>query len=152
MGPSFAELNWRGLLSACMASIGGVLMFLFGARAARNTGIMTMTVFTHVVAVPLTIMAVFAFDGPALPTTDLGWLGLTVAAAAYVNGLLFQFIAMRLSAPALAAMVFNMEPLAVIVLATLYLGERLEMVQYAGGVCVLAAILIASHQRTQPIP
>ena len=56
---------------------------------------------------------------------------------------------MRLATPALAAMVFNMEPLAVIVLATLYLGERLEMVQYAGGVCILAAILIASRQRIQ---
>ena len=152
LGPSFAELNWRGLLCAGLASVGGVLMFVFGARAARTTGLMTMTVFTHIIAGPLTIMAVFAFGGPALPTTGLGWLGLNVAAAAYVNGLLFQFIAMRLVAPALAAMVFNMEPLAVIVLATLYLGERLEMVQYAGGVCVLAAILIASRQRIQPIP
>lgn len=146
LGPSFDDLDWRGLAAAATAAAGGVILMQAGSRLTRRVGALPTFLHTQVVVVVLSVLVVTGFGGPDLPDTPSGWLGLAVACGGYVFGVSLQFVAFKLVPPPTAALIYNLEPLATMVIAAALLSERLGAVQYAGGALVLAAIVVAGQQ------
>ena len=146
LGPSFEGLDWRGLLGALIAALGGVLLMLAGNRVTHVAGTLRPFFHSQIVAFVITTAVMLVFGGPNLPETDSGWWGLGVACAGYVAGVGLQFAAIKLAEPATASLVYNLEPLATLLIAAWLLAERLSLVQYSGGALVLVAIVIASQR------
>ncbi|MBT6094915.1 MAG: DMT family transporter, partial [Rhodospirillaceae bacterium] len=146
LGPSFDNLDWRGLSAALVAALGGTLMMLAGTRATRRAGALTTLFHMQMIACVVTMTVMLGFDGPALPTAEIGWWGLGAACAFYVIGVGAQIMALKLVDPAPASLIYNLEPLATIAIAAWLLSERLAPVQYLGGGLVLLAIIVASQR------
>jgi len=150
LGPSLGGLDWRGLLGAATASLGAVLMIWYSAAVVRHTSVGAMTLYAHVVIVPITLIVLGVFGGPSFPETTVAWTGLVLAGLGYLFGTVFQFLAVRYAEPAPTALVFNLEPIISIAVAAAFLGERLLGNQYAGGAMVLIGVFLATLKAVDP--
>jgi len=145
LGPALGDLDWRGVAAALVASIGGALTMIYGGAAARGSSILVLTFYAHLILAPIALVVLFVLGGPIPPGETPGWIALVISGGGYLGGLAFQFVALRFINASSAAMVFNMEPLITIILATLVLGEILGIFQYVGGGLVIAAIILATR-------
>jgi len=146
LGSSLDTLDWRGLALAFAAAVGGTIFLITAARASRRMDAVVLTFYTQLIGLPIVTAAMLSMGGPVMPTTDIGWLGLTVAAGAYIVGVILQMVAVRLADPAPVSMVSNLEPLVTLVIAAAILGERLSTIQYLGCALVLAAVMVAARE------
>jgi drug/metabolite transporter (DMT)-like permease len=149
LGPSFENLDWRGLVAALTATAGGTMLMVAGSRAVRRAGALPTFFHMQFIACSVTAMVMLAFDGPTLPETSLGAWGLGVACAGYVIGVGMQVIAIKLVEPALVSLIYNLEPLGTLIIAAWLLSERLDTLQYLGGGLVLLSIIIAGQRASR---
>ena len=143
-GPSFDELDWRGVALAAAAAASLTSMFLFSAAALRHVGVVPITFYSNVGSFSIMVAIVYAFGGPALPTADAGWGGLIGSGLCYAVGIFLHFGAINVIGAARTAMLFNLEPIIAMILAAFLLGESLTLVQYAGGALVIGALVMTS--------
>ena len=148
LGPSFETLDWRGMVAALVAAVGGVVVMTTGSRVVRRTGSVSTFFYMQMTTCALTVAVMLSFGGPALPTLEIGWWGLGAACIGYTMGIATQIIAVKLVDPAPASLIYNLEPLATLAIAAWLLAERLSAVQYLGGVFVLASVLVAGRHAT----
>lgn len=97
-----------------------------------------------VLGAALVLSPVAVWQGIVVP--DSGRLVAEVAMFALVPTVLanvFFFRAMRVLAPAIVAMVLTLEVALAILWSSLFLGERLRIVQYGGALVVVASVLLA---------
>lgn len=150
IGPSFEGLDWRGILLAAAAAVGGVLQFFSGRAISRH---LTPTVFgglVHVAIWPATLLVALSVSGgtlrflPGGTVTAWGYGFLVGLAAIYTLAYLVQMLSLRFAPASTVAPFFNLEPVVTTGVAALLLGERLAVNQYAGGGMVLAALLASS--------
>ena len=152
LGPSFETLDWRGLIAALTATVGGVIVMTTGSRAAQRLGAISTFFHMQLIACLLASSVMLGFEGPVLPKFELGWWGLGVACLGYTVGIIMQIIAVKLVDPASASLVYNLEPLATLAIAALVLAERLTPFQYIGSALILTAILFAGRLASAPPP
>lgn len=152
LGSSSADLDWRGVGLALVATAGGTLMFFYGAKVAARAGIALFTIYSQAAIASLGIVVMLALDGPNLPTGTTGSYALIGVCAGYMIGVTLQFYAVRLIDPALAALVFNVEPVVTISLSALLLGDLLSVTQYIGGAFVIGGVLLATRVASAPSP
>lgn len=145
IGPSLSDLDGRGLAWALSATAGATLMFFYGAIAAQRTGVALFTLYSQAAIAGFGIFVMLALGGPHLPTGETGSVALICICIGYSIGILMQFFAVRLIKPALAAMIFNIEPVATISLSAVLLGDLLSVGQYLGGAFVIAGVLLATR-------
>ena len=143
-GPSFEELDWRGVALASVAATSLTAMFLFSAAALRHVGVVPITFYSNVGSFAGMVAIVYAFGGPALPTASAGWGSLVGSGLCYAVGIFLHFGAINMIGPARTAMFFNLEPIIAMTLAAFLLGESLTVVQYAGGALVVGALVMTS--------
>ncbi len=145
LAPSFGTLDVRGLIAALVATIGGVMLMLYGSRATRRVGALTTLFVMQCAACVVTATVMLAFGGPTLPVSTVGWSGLATAGAGYVVGVGLQVVAFRNLEPAPASLIYNLEPLGTLVIAALVLGERMNGLQYFGCALVLGSVVAAGQ-------
>ncbi|MBM10366.1 MAG: hypothetical protein CMF69_12525 [Magnetovibrio sp.] len=152
LAPSFDSLDWRGVTSASIASVGGVIVMSTGSRAAQRLG--TVNTFFHMqlIAFFVTLIVMLGAGGPTLPKVEIGWWSLGIACLCYTIGILTQIIAVKMVDPASASLVYNLEPLLTLALAAWILTDTLTSIQYIGSALILAAILVAGRLATSPPP
>ena len=78
---------------------------------------------------------------PAWPETTEGWCFLWLAPASNLFGVLCFYTGLSMIGPGRAAMLSNSEPLVILILAVMILGETLTVVQSLGAALVLFAIV-----------
>jgi len=141
LGPSFDELNWRGIACALAGALAMGTTVTFGGPIMRQNDPLVVNVCTNAwMALGLgAYMA--AADGIALPTTGLGWYGIVGATLCYLVAFTAWFLSLRLVDPIRVAILFNIEPVVTIMAAWIVLGERLGPLQLLGGILVIAAIV-----------
>ncbi len=147
LGPSLEGLAWTGVGLALIASLGATLLFIMTPRATKHISIYTLTVWSFIGGLALTLSILPMFGDYSMPRTTVGWTGFTLAVSFYLVGQLTNFAALRLAEPVQAALVYNLEPLVAIITAAIVLGETMLPVQYAGGGLVIAALVIASKRQ-----
>ncbi|MGG5811668.1 EamA family transporter [Falsiroseomonas sp. CW058] len=135
-------LDPRGVALAALASVAVCAMILLSAAAQREATSAQVNLVMTGVTVGVFGVVTTAAGAWAFPAGALGWLGLAGAGAALAVGLLAFFAAFPLIGPVRATMLSNVEPLLGILFAAAVLGERLDVVQWAGVLLVVASLVL----------
>jgi drug/metabolite transporter (DMT)-like permease len=150
VGPSFEQLDWRGISLAAAAAGACVLQFFSGRSLSRFMTPFAFGSLVHIAIWPITFLIVLWFGGgtiaffPGGPVTGLGYAFLFAAAAIYCLTYFAHMQSLRFAPASVVSPFFNLEPVATTLVAATLLGERLALDQYAGGAMVLAALVTSS--------
>jgi drug/metabolite transporter (DMT)-like permease len=156
VGPALGALDWRGVALAVVAGFGSAAMFLLqsGLREDR----VAIIAWTQTIALLVAIPVVAVIGLAPLASIEAAALPVAFSAIGFYLGFLLQVVAVSLIAPALAGLLFLVEPIVAILIAALVLGEALSVTQIAGITLVLGALAtdlllemrVAPHPSTAP--
>jgi drug/metabolite transporter (DMT)-like permease len=129
-------------LSAAVIYSGYILA---GSRLAPGVGPLPSA--TVVMVAAAAVYAVIAIvQRPTFPSTTGSWLAVVgIAVVSTVVAITTFFAGMERVGPADASTLSTLEPVVTVLLAAVVLDERLGMVQAAGGVLVLAAVVLLAR-------
>jgi drug/metabolite transporter (DMT)-like permease len=150
VGPSFQQIDIRGIALAALSSAGAVLQFFSGRALSRHLPAAVLGSLIHFAIWPVTLSVALWFGGGALNvfpggTADAaGQFALWGLGAIYVIAYFFQMSSLRYAPASAVAPFYNLEPMVTTAVAATLLGERLALDQYAGGTIVLAALIASS--------
>jgi len=89
---------------------------------------------------------VIALKVPSFPTSLTGWVSIfAIALISTVLAIVTFFAGLRRLDPSTASMISTMEPVVTVALASAILGEEITFLKSAGGLMVLAAVLLLSR-------
>ena len=145
LGVSINGLDWHGVAWALAATAGGTLLFFYGSVTAQRTGIALFIFYSQAAIAGAGVLAMISLDGINLPTGTTGAYAFIGIFTGYLVGISMHFFAVRLINPALAALVFNVEPVVTISLSAILLGDILTLSQYIGGAFVIFGVLLATR-------
>lgn len=147
VGPSFDNLDIRGVVLAALGSAGAVLQFFSGRAISRYMSPAAFGSLVHIVILPpVLLIALYAGTGtlrflPGGPATGTGLLFMCGVAIAYIIGYMAHMLSLRFAQASTVAPHFNLEPAVTMAIAAVFLSERLQIHQYVGGMLVLAALV-----------
>jgi drug/metabolite transporter (DMT)-like permease len=150
LGPDFATIDWRGIACASAAALAMSVTIAFGGEAMRGEDVLTMNFYTNLWMLIGLGGFVLVAGGFELPASRLGALGAAGVCIAYVFGYVAWFAASRLVPPVRLAAIFNIEPLATLIIAWLVLGEHLALLQIVGAALVLGSIIVVTRPGAPP--
>jgi drug/metabolite transporter (DMT)-like permease len=144
IGPSFAVLDWRGIVLALMGGFGVMVIFMFTGQALKYVNFTTISLYSNLIALPLmAVVMLLMMDGYKVPSTSLGIYGLLGVCLLYALAILMQYAAIHSIGKTMTALLSNIEPLVSISAGALLLGETLSGIQYVGGVVVVTALVVS---------
>lgn len=150
VGPSFDDLDIRGILLAALGSAGATLQFFSGRAISRYMTPATFGSLVHIAIMPpILVIALYVSSGslrflPGGPTTQTGLLFMCCVALFYITGYMGHMLSLRFARASTVAPFFNLEPVVATVTAAAFLDERLQINQYGGGGLVFAALIASS--------
>ena len=147
--PALGEFHRIGLLFAFAAATLFAATFFTGARISRGLSARVVVLWITLVGFALIAPAVYFSGAFALPATTNGWIYLGSATFLYLIGIVSQFSALARAGAAQVSMVMNTEPVVSIALAAVFLGERMNALQWLGAAAVLAALLCSHRVMSQ---
>jgi len=133
-----------GIAWAFGAAVSFALTLLVIARWLNNVDGRLRTFLTMSVTAIVVFAAGFAGDAFALPRAPAGWLGLALLTVFYGVAITSLFIVLPLLGSATYAVVLNFEPIAVLFLAWMILGQSISPLQMAGAFLVIGAITLTA--------
>ncbi len=124
---------------AAAASFGMVLVW----TQHETTGLdgRVRTLFSLLIAASVALAVVGWHGGPHWPQTDIGWLGLVGLTCLYGSGFTLMFTVLPKLGVAGNTAIMNVEPVFALMLGWAILDQRIEPVQIAGAVLVVAAVI-----------
>jgi drug/metabolite transporter (DMT)-like permease len=153
IGPSLDRLDPRGLLLAAAGAIGYAVQFFSGRILSQHLQPLVMGSLVHAAAWPVTLIVALAYSGGSLAilggrtVTQTGYVCMAGVALVHMIAYVTHMRALKAAPASTIAPYFNAEPVVATTIAALFLAERLELHQYAGGAMVLAALIAASRLR-----
>ena len=135
-----------GIFLGLLAAVAYSGYILAGSRIPAH---ITPTASTAVIvtAAAGTYAALAAVRGVRLPGTMAGWTAVTaVAVVSTVLAILFFFEGLERVGPVRASVYSTVEPVFTLALAAVLLGEPVTLVRAAGGVLILAAVLLLARE------
>lgn len=155
VGPDWQGLDPRGLALAALASLTAALQFFAAAGCARVATVAKLF-WSHVVILPVTLLILMLVGGILPPSAlALAPVAIAITFGGYFIGFLLQILALARVAPGPAGLAFCAEPVFAVLIAALFLGERLAGLQYAGCGLVMAALVtnvIIEQSRRRLLP
>lgn len=149
IGPSFEGVDWRGLAFAGGAVASATLLFMTTGRARRHVNEIALTFWANGLGLPVMLALMPAMGGFSLPETPPGWTGLSTACVLFALAFVTYVVSLRHINASRAAMIYNLEPIVSLATAALVLGETLPPARMAGGLLVIAAVMLAAWRRQQ---
>ncbi|WP_184202957.1 EamA family transporter [Polymorphobacter multimanifer] len=140
--PGAETLDARGLGLAALAALGMCGVVLCAARAQEHASSVMVNLVSTAGSVLAFAILTAILGGWTTPREAAGWLGVVLAGFGIGVGLLAFLAALRRIGPVRASMLTIIEPLLGAALATLFLGERLGAVQWAGAAFMVAALVV----------
>jgi len=142
VGPSLHELNPIGLLLAAGASVSATMQFFFGTRSPKTPTI-PKAIIMQLVMLPVALVIALTTTGlPSPAILMLAPMAVALTIGGYAVGFICQLLALSRISAVVGGLAFCLEPVVATLCAHLILGEVLSLVQYGGGLLVLAAIVI----------
>jgi len=143
LGPSFADLDWRGLALAALASASGVVTLLCSRSVVRQLEPMAIAFHANLLGFAVMCAILPALSELATPATAFGWTTLVLACSIFIVGFFCQILAVRLARAGPVAMMYNLEPALTVVIAWSLLGADFSLAQAVGVLLVLIALVLA---------
>lgn len=144
-------LDVKGIVFACLASVGAAYTFVRGARIAPLLDPLVLTFWVN--AVGLLCIIPFILDQISWPATSQGLIALGAATLFFLVAILSQFQALARLPAATAAFVLNLEPVVSILLAAIILQEVFSAMQWLGIALVLTALMLSLRiSKTAKLP
>lgn len=139
VGPSFDQLNLRGVSYALIAACACAAMFIL---AGRVEGPPVRTMFwTQVGQGPIALTFSLLNGGPVPLSTFLNApVAISIAMGAYAIAFIFQLLASQRISASRAGLLFLFEPVTAMVIAGFFLGETLAPIQILGVALILSAL------------
>lgn len=139
VGPSFDQLNPRGVAYALIAACACAAMFIL---AGRVEGPPVRTMFwTQVGQGPIALTFSLLNGGPVPLSTFLNApVAISIAMGAYAIAFIFQLLASQRISASRAGLLFLFEPVTAMVIAGFFLGETLAPIQILGVALILSAL------------
>lgn len=139
VGPSFDQLNLRGVAYALIAACACAAMFIL---AGRVEGPPVRTMFwTQVGQGPIALTFSLLNGGPVPLSTFLNApVAISIAMGAYAIAFIFQLLASQRISASRAGLLFLFEPVTAMVIAGFFLGETLAPIQILGVALILSAL------------
>lgn len=145
LGPDLSGLDWRGCALAFAAAVGLMSTFLLSRRLVVQQDMFTFSFNLHLACAVAVVAYIVAGGGLPLPKGGAALAALFGVGMFYVVAVLLQFLAIRLTGPARASIVFNAEPVVTVVAAAVILGESLGPAQIAGVGLVVAGVYLSAR-------
>ncbi len=142
--------NWQGALWVLASGVALACYFLANDRVNTQVGSINSTVYAMTAAcLGLTVHG-FVSGGVGWPShPDIAWLMTGLILAATVTPLFLIGESIRMIGAERAAIITTVGPLATIVLAWWFLGERLTLQQGAGALLVIGGIMVLELGRNR---
>ncbi len=147
LGPSIEGLDWRGVALALFAAVSAATVFMISPKVVRAYHALGVTFYSSLIGATIVPLFLPILGGLVLPETTSGWLGLGGLCVFYVGAMLAMFLALHTAGTVPTSLIFNLEPLVVIVAAAILLGERLMPIQLGGVALVIVALMLANLAR-----
>lgn len=138
---------WSGVGYALAASAAFALALLTTTRWLGAVDGRVRTLWTMATVAVVLAMTGVAVDGFALPRDPTGWTGLVLLTVLYGGAITGLFVVLPRLGAVNSAPVMNLEPIASIVLAWVFLGQRIAPLQVGGALLVVGAIVWLSARR-----
>lgn len=150
LGPTFQQLDPVGLVLAFSGSLGSTLFILSYERFPPGTdsyvGSMWITLGTIILCI---VSLQIGFDLTP-PKENSGWFYMAAIAVCSVISFVLSLRAIKKVGAAVFALFLNFEPVVILLLAWLVIGEELTIARITGITMVVAALIIG-HWR-KPVP
>ena len=143
LGASLGVSDFRGVGLALGASFACAWNAVWLARRVAHLDAVVVTLHMALSAAPILLIITFATGGLDVPDNASGWGGLLGVVALQCTAMPFYFYAIPRIGALRSAMVSNVQPVVSIVAAYLFFAEVITLVQFVGGVMVLAGIALA---------
>lgn len=141
LGADVQGLNWQGVSLGLLAAFGATALLHASPRLIKAGGAVAGAFTGMLWALPLVAAAGFALDDIAPPMSAQSWWIMLAAGLGFGAGMMLLMGAVRRAGPARAAVLFNCEPVFVVILALVLFGEDLTARQWAGAALVIAAVM-----------
>jgi drug/metabolite transporter (DMT)-like permease len=134
-GPVMQSLDWRGVALALASAFGSLI---------------------HLLLLPV-VLAIMLYAGSGaikltqFPAVSIPVISVLCMAFAYCAGYFFHMSAVNKAPSDVVAPYFNLEPVLAIVIATLFLGEKLGAVQLAGIALVVVALIAVNRTESKKV-
>jgi drug/metabolite transporter (DMT)-like permease len=139
-----------GLMAGFGAAGAFAAILVFTPLLAPGLSASLRTFFMMALAAAVLGSGTVAIGGPHLPAGTLAWVGLAGLAVFYALGIVGLFLLLPYLGAVQTAVVLNLEPVAVALIAFLALGEKLTGLQLLGAAIVVTAVIYfqAAGRRT----
>lgn len=145
LGPDLSGLDWRGCALAFAAAVGLMSTFLLSRRMVVHQDMFTFSFNLHLACAIAVVGYIGVSGGFPLPASAPALVALLGVGLFYILAVLLQFLAIRLTGPARASIVFNAEPVLTVLAAAIVLGESLGAGQAAGAALVVAGVYLSAR-------
>jgi drug/metabolite transporter (DMT)-like permease len=151
VGPSIEQLDWRGLALAFAAACSCALLFILTASIKQDR--LTLIFWIQLFALPLIIPVAWLTGFSSVMEINGVWIAIAVSAIGFYIGFACQVIAGGKLHPATLGLIFLIEPVAAILVATVYPGETMVPLQYIGIALVLGGLAfdVWRQRKAEPI-
>jgi len=136
-----------GVAFALAASFAMATVLLLTTRWLGAVDGRLRTALLMAVVAAVTITVGFAQGGFALPADGVGWLGLALLTLLYGSAITVLFTVLPRMGAVNNAAIMNFEPVAALAMGWLVLDQRIAASQIAGGLIVIAAIVVLTTGR-----
>lgn len=146
LGVGTEAVSIVGILVAFGASVSFTAALVLTPRLAPNVGAPLRTFYTMGTSAVVFVVAAAATGRFHLPVGTAAWAGLAGLSVLYALGIAGLFLLLPLLGPVQTAVVLNLEPVIVAIVAWLALGEALTPWQCVGALIVVAAVIAYQTQ------
>jgi drug/metabolite transporter (DMT)-like permease len=153
-GPVVQSLDWRGVALALISAFGCALQFFSGRMLSPHMKPAAFGSLIHILLLPVVIaITLYAGSGTIqlsqFPVLSTPVISVLCMALAYCAGYFFHMSAVNKAASDVVAPYFNLEPVLAIMIATLFLGEKLNALQIAGIALVVIALIAVNRTESK---
>jgi len=150
LGPEFHEMDIRGLLLALSGSFGATLFILSYDRFPKDTDSYVGSLWLNIATLILCLLSLqFGFD-LVPPREQTGWYYLVAIMLFSVMSFTLSLTAINKIGGSTFALILNFEPVVILMLAWIVIGENLTLSRIAGIALVVTALFI-SHWRSSKL-
>ena len=139
---SLATLDWRGVAFGFLSALGCASFVIINSLTMRTAD--PQAVNFHCLAGGTALFALFLIlaGGPTGTFTPLALLKAGGSGVALTVGYITFFVGLDIVGPVKTSMLLNAEPIYTILLAAIFMGDRLSSIQWVGATLVIMGIIL----------